>query len=962
MSLLNVIIKKNMKNLLIVALSSFLSIALYGQVSITSVSVTPTTCNISDGTATVNITGGIGPFEYRLNGGSPQSANMFTNLAPGTYTFEVVDTGDSGNSDSQMATIIDGFVALSIDVQANGITCIGDTDGEISTTPTGGSGNFEYTLLQGATVIAGPQASNTFTNLANGLYTVRVRDLTCGSVQNEDVTVDGYFQSYERIGRGVYVSGTILDCSASPRLFDYRVANFGFNNSASAINAIGDNGLTFRLYDGTDNTGTLLTSFDDVNGFDDSFAATGVGVVAPSSGSIFLEIVDSTCGNVLNSFVTNMDQTLSDAYLSLTSIVSCTDDASITLTWKRRRSNVMCDDTTIEVRDGGVVIDSKTETWNYSNAFEPDTTFSGLERNKMYEVCLINCCGEEYCETITTPTALPTPIINHAFQPGSSCADDLAGVRMNISNMLKPISLRLISAPAQSQDGFSNIFDLAYSSGDVVSMITGSQNRFVFSNLGIGNYEFELEDACGNTYPYSFSITNTDPVRTIDITDNVVEVCGNNGNQYEVNVIENTNANYSADLFYEGNSEFSLISVPENDRTFVISNLGSGEVSYEFTLAPISGGSVLVSLYGACPAYTGTNTIEPYVNPDISTKGQQCDPSTDYVIYATPTSGIAPFTYVLYDGTDDTGTVIANQVDNGVFVVPSNGPYFITIEDDCGNQRGVEVTFGDLLSPAISLDATCFDVLESANITLTSTTYTTADLQYEWRDPSNNIVGTSSELVLNDFDPATQDGTYTLRVTVGCKVVEQTVEVNGATLCSILPITLSYFTAEKDGEDALLLWETLSETNNSHFDIEYSFDGLSYNLLHTVEGQGTTTNSNTYQYTHENIGLESTNVFYRLKQVDYDGLSTYSPVRVVTFKKNNDVILYPNPLQRGQQLIIVGKEEFKSLEVYTINGQLVYSNQYTDNENVVFIETSNLASGNYIVVINKEEVNKFIIN
>ena len=97
---------------------------------------------------------------------------------------------------------------------------------------------------------------------------------------------------------------------------------------------------------------------------------------------------------------------------------------------------------------------------------------------------------------------------------------------------------------------------------------------------------------------------------------------------------------------------------------------------------------------------------------------------------------------------------------------------------------------------------------------------------------------------------------------------------------SPLPVELTDFTAQWQGEDARLEWTTASELNNSHFEVQRSRDGDQWKVLDEVEGHGTTTQAQRYGYVDALAREAATEgrLFYRLEQFDFDGTSAYSPV------------------------------------------------------------------------------------
>ncbi|WP_168797633.1 T9SS type A sorting domain-containing protein [Neolewinella litorea] len=96
-----------------------------------------------------------------------------------------------------------------------------------------------------------------------------------------------------------------------------------------------------------------------------------------------------------------------------------------------------------------------------------------------------------------------------------------------------------------------------------------------------------------------------------------------------------------------------------------------------------------------------------------------------------------------------------------------------------------------------------------------------------------------------------------------------------------LPVSYHYFTAEAGARDVYLRWATATESNNSHFDVEHSTDGVSFTALSRVFGVGTSATATEYDFTHQ--APPPGTHYYRLRQVDVDGTFRYSPIEAVTF-------------------------------------------------------------------------------
>lgn len=90
-----------------------------------------------------------------------------------------------------------------------------------------------------------------------------------------------------------------------------------------------------------------------------------------------------------------------------------------------------------------------------------------------------------------------------------------------------------------------------------------------------------------------------------------------------------------------------------------------------------------------------------------------------------------------------------------------------------------------------------------------------------------------------------------------------------------------------------LHWSTASEINNEWFEIQRSRDGQNWIELTTMLGAGNSVQVLRYTFTDENPlpGIS----YYRLKQIDYDGQFTFSPVIANKSAQREQVVVYPNP-------------------------------------------------------------------
>ncbi len=111
-----------------------------------------------------------------------------------------------------------------------------------------------------------------------------------------------------------------------------------------------------------------------------------------------------------------------------------------------------------------------------------------------------------------------------------------------------------------------------------------------------------------------------------------------------------------------------------------------------------------------------------------------------------------------------------------------------------------------------------------------------------------------------------------------------------------LPVSLAKFTVAKQGMEVLLQWETASEQNNHGFDVEVSEDGSYFRALGFVKSKSpNSVQRQLYTYHDKEPGKYGAR-YYRLRQIDLDGTTTYSFVRAVDFGQSKlSLSVYPNP-------------------------------------------------------------------
>jgi hypothetical protein len=164
-----------------------------------------------------------------------------------------------------------------------------------------------------------------------------------------------------------------------------------------------------------------------------------------------------------------------------------------------------------------------------------------------------------------------------------------------------------------------------------------------------------------------------------------------------------------------------------------------------------------------------------------------------------------------------------------------------------------------------------------------------------------------------------------------------------------LPVQCSSFNYKTEGNKVYLQWQTEVEFNNDRFEIERSVDGINFEKISSLPS------SSSKKYSYVDIMNVSAVYYYRLKQVDKDGKSSYicRTLKVSSNSKNLIFgIAYPNPVINELQVDIIKPISGKiNIQILNIQGQVLYqlNKELTNSDHQIKINTSTLNSGNYIL-------------
>ncbi|MEP4093894.1 T9SS type A sorting domain-containing protein [Reichenbachiella sp.] len=467
------------------------------------------------------------------------------------------------------------------------------------------------------------------------------------------------------------------------------------------------------------------------------------------------------------------------------------------------------------------------------------------------------------------------------------------------------------------------------------------------------------------------AITNAADEVSLDLT----SLTFNSGNWNVPRTVTVTGQN---DALFDGDESFE-ITVSVNDA--------SSDDDYDDALnQTIDGtnedneGSIRVSTNTVTSAEGGSNvtfsvelSVAPATNVVINVDDGSSDEGNVSPATLTFTSGdwdtpqdvtISPQDDALLDG--DQGYTITLSVDD-----PSSDDAFdpagdeliaVTNQDD---EQGVVLSTTSVTTAEIGTTGNftiVLDVTPASDVNLTI-----AESSDEGSVSPTNITFNSGNwnvarvITVTPADDVDSDGDQIYAVTVSVdggsdpsftSLAAQTVNVtNVDDETGPLPLDFLSFSGQFDNEDVLLNWVTTNEINVSHFEIEHSLDGSSFLAIGNVEAVNVVASVNDYSYTHDSPTAAVN--YYRIKEVDLDGLFEYSNIIMMESPYYRlEFNHYPNPVE---DILRIGTSKRLSrafIRVVSVTGSIVYQNMLPSlNDDHFEIDLSNVQLGVYQVLI-----------
>ncbi len=172
-----------------------------------------------------------------------------------------------------------------------------------------------------------------------------------------------------------------------------------------------------------------------------------------------------------------------------------------------------------------------------------------------------------------------------------------------------------------------------------------------------------------------------------------------------------------------------------------------------------------------------------------------------------------------------------------------------------------------------------------------------------------------------------------------------------------LPVTLTAFNAHCQGENIQLSWSTASEFNASHYNVQMSRDGFTWNDLGRVEAVGTSNQASNYSFEAQNFGGLN---YFRLEQIDLDGKTEiFGPVSADCKSDFNVISVSPNPSSDFINVEIQANENFgqNTIQLVDLSGRVVLTQdvEINNGNTSVKLNIQDMKPGVYMLSIQNHQ-------
>ena len=381
-------------------------------------------------------------------------------------------------------------------------------------------------------------------------------------------------------------------------------------------------------------------------------------------------------------------------------------------------------------------------------------------------------------------------------------------------------------------------------------------------------------------------------------------------------------------------------------------------VPFNYTLSPTASGTYQITV---------TLTCDGCGDPAVSE-------SFNLAVQAAPAVSIASFpgTFLCNGETGTLTANVANSTGSETYAwstggagastnVTTSGTYTVTVTNACGSTiESVDIETG--ADPVVS-SQTCVNAGNMLTTVVTATDPTGDGLSFQWLEDGvpissggdfviTPISATESQLEVNNITSSA----YNLSIFT-CEV-SNTCGTTSSFGCVAVPVEFLYFRGGATEEGILLEWATATETDNEGFMVERSFDGREFKEMGQVEGAGNSQAELYYSFIDREPLRENYvgPIYYRLKQVDFDGGYEYTDVISLDIHPAAPLSIDRTGTFAGSLHVSFSQAYQSQLELrlLTINGDQIVSEKaiWSAGQHEWVLPVNPVVAGIYLVQIN----------
>lgn len=538
----------------------------------------------SNGSATVNLTGGVAPFSIIWSNG--ETTASIDSLAPGNYSVEILDA--NGCPASGSVTISQPAILLA-NATTTPLTSNGSNDGTASASPTGGNPGYQFLWSNGGTAA-------TISGLAPGNFTVSITDLN-GCTTTQTATVNGF------------------NCALSASISSQNIACFGaangsataiVNGAAQPVNYLWSNGETTNSIDSLP-PGVFSVAILDANGCPASLSATisqaaelvvntsstpptmaggndGTATVSPSGGTPNYQVLwenGATTATISGLAAGTYKVSVTDANgcLEVRSVVVLPVKCAVSMQFLAI-VDVSCFGLADGLATAEMIGGQAPFTWKWSNDAETKT-ISGLAPGN-YSVTILDAQG---CPAVGTA---------FIYEPAA-----LVGSLQNVQNVVCPEAAD--GSATVSAAGGTAPFSFAWSNGQILPTAT---------ELPVGPFSVVVSDENGCSTTLSGSIISTDNLPPTLVCPANLTACAGAAFSFDAPVgSDNCSLNGATAAQTGGLPSGSIFPVGTTINTFLLTDASENTAVCSFSIAVAAPPAMQINAVGNDFEGLGTGLI-----------------------------------------------------------------------------------------------------------------------------------------------------------------------------------------------------------------------------------------------------------------------------------------------------------------------------------------------------------------